>query len=469
VTKTMSFGKDVTTGSIPKHLLQLALPILIGNLLATGYSIINTFWVGNLLGKEAVGAVAVSFPIFLGMIALCSGATLASSILVSRAYGAKDSAIIQRIVNTSWTLAIAIILIVTAGGWLLSEEMLKLLGTAEEILPLATDYLRITFLGFAGLYLSYLIASLLRGIGDTKVPLLFIILSTALNALLDPLMIKGFGFIPSMGLQGAALASLLSSGVATVLGAIYVKRKYKQEPMHPTALRFEKSMMMDMVKIGLPSFVQQMLVSMGYAFIVLFVNLFSSAAIAAFGIASRLDSIVAMPAIAMMMAVSTLTAQSFGAGKPERIKGIFTWGIVMNIPVILIISVLCFSFPEVIMRIFVSDTEVVEAGIEYLRVVGAGYLFFIVFYVSNGIINGSGKTVSTMVITFLSLCAVRIPLAGWLSHTSLGIRGVWIAVVCSFAMTTLCSLLYYYSGRWNKSGKEAPQSIQRTEGRVAAK
>ncbi|CAM4497303.1 putative MATE family efflux protein [Paenibacillus endophyticus] len=442
------FGKDLTTGSIPKHLIQFALPILIGNLVSTGYSVINTIWVGKLLGKDAVAAIAVSFPIFLAMVALCSGATLATSILVSNAYGAKDNAMIQRIANSSWAVAIVMILIVTLGGLLLSENILRMIGTPKDIMQLATGYLKISFLSFAGLYISYLISSLLRGIGDTFIPLIFIIISTVINAVLDPLLIMGVGSIPRLGLNGAAYASFISSGAATIMGFIYVKYKYKKEPINPTGLLFERKTIMEILKIGLPSFIQQMLVSMGYAFMTIFVIRFSADSIAAFGIASRIDSIVAMPAIAMMMAVSTLTAQNIGAGKSERIKGIFKWGIVINIPVIAAISLLCVTFPGTIMRIFVDDVDVIQTGIEYLRIVGVGYLFMIIFYVSNGVITGAGKAISIMVITFISLCVVRIPLAGLLSHTSMGIHGIWFAIVISFAVTTINSLWYYFSGRW---------------------
>lgn len=442
------FGKDFTSGSIPKHYIQFALPILIGNLLSTGYSIINTIWVGHLLGKDAVGAVAVSFPIFMAMIALCSGATLATSILISKAYGAKGHARIQQIVNHSWSIGMIIVVVVTIGGIISSGAILRLLDTPADIMPLATDYLRISMVNVAGLYLSYLISSILRGIGDTVIPLMFIIISTIINAVLDPLLILGAGPIPALGLNGAALASLFSTGAAVIPGLIYTKYKYKKEPINLTKMQFERPVILEILKIGLPSFAQQMLVSMGYAFIIVFVNRFGAASTAAFGIASRIDSIVAMPAIAMMMAASALTAQNIGAGKPERMKAIFKYGILTNIPLILVISLLCVTFPQAIMRIFVKEAEVIQVGMDYLRIVGAGYLFFILLYVSNGVINGAGKTISTMVISFISLCVIRVPLAALLSHTSLGIRGIWIAIVISFAATTINSLLYYSFGKW---------------------
>ncbi|MEA4822854.1 MAG: MATE family efflux transporter [Clostridiaceae bacterium] len=445
------FGKDLTTGSISKNLIQLALPILIGNILSTGYSIINTMWVGNLIGKDAVGAVAVSFPIFLGMVALCSGATLATSFLIAKAYGAKNHTQIQKFVNNSWTVGGIIILVISVSGLLFCDEILKLLKTPTDMMPMASGYLRIMFINFPGLYVSYLMSSILRGVGDTVIPMICIIVSTLVNAALDPLLILGIGPFPKLGLNGSAYSDLVATTVTIALGIIYTIRKYKNEPVNPTGLLLEKNTVSLILKIGMPSFVQQMLVSVGYAFITVFVNRFSSASISAFGVVSKIDTIAAMPAMALMMAVSTLTAQNIGAGKSKQIKDILKYGILINIPVILVISILCVTLPQGIMRTFVKDMDVIRVGVDYLRIVGAGYLFFTVFYISNGIINGAGKTLPTMILSFISLCLVRVPLAGLLSGTELGIHGIWIAIVISFAASAINSLVYYRWGKWRRN------------------
>ncbi len=445
-----NFGNDLTTDTISRNLIKFALPILIGNILSTGYSVINIMWVGNLIGKDAVGAVAVSFPVFLGMVALCSGVTMPTFVLISKAYGAKDYAQIQKIVNNSWFAGILIILIISVNGLIFSEKILILLKTPCEMMPLAISYLRIMFINFTGLYLSYLISSILRGIGDTIIPMICIFISTVLNAVLDPVLILGIGPFPRLGLNGSAYSDLIATTVIIMVGLVYTVIKYKKEPVNPTRIIFEKDIVSEILKIGLPSFAQQMLISFSYAFITVFVNRFSSASIVAFGIGSKIDAIAAMPAMAVMMAVSAMTAQNIGVGKPWRIKIILKYGILVNIPVILMISILCAVFPHVIMKAFVNNPEVIRIGIDYLRIIGVGYLFFIVSYVSNGIINGMGKTLPTMVFSFISLCLVRIPLAGLLSLTDLGIHGIWIAIVISFAVSTINSLLYYRWGKWRR-------------------
>ena len=458
------FGKDLTTDSITKNLIKFALPILIGNILSTGYSVVNIMWVGNLIGKDAVGARAVSFPIFLGMVALCSGATLATSILISKEYGAKNYVQIQRIVDNSWTIGIVIILAITVNGLLFCDKILMLLKTPPEMMSMASGYLRIVFINFTGLYLSYLISSILRGIGDTVIPMICIIVSTVVNAILDPILILGIGPFPMLGLNGSAYSDLIATTITITLGVVYLIRKYKSQPINPKRLQFEKSMISAIVKMGFPSFVQQMLISVGYAFITVIVNRFSSASIAAFGIVSKIDAVAAMPAMAVMMAASALTAQNIGAGKPERIKDILKAGILVNIPAVLLISMLCIIFPYGIMHAFVKDAAVITIGVDYLRIVGCGYLFYIVFYVSNGIINGAGKMLPTMLLSFISLCVVRVPLAAVLSRTEFGIHGIWIAIVISFAASTINSLVYFRWGKWRKgimptAPSEADKSI----------
>ncbi len=445
-----NFGTDLTTGGIPGHMIRFAMPVLLGNLLTTGYGIINAIWVGNLLGRDAVGAVAVSFPLFLGMLALTTGASIATTIMISRAYGAKNLPMIRKVVNNSASIAIFIIILIPAAGILFSGFILKALGTPDEIMPIASSYLKITFISFIFMYLSTLVVSILRGIGNTVTPMTFIIISTVINAILDPVLIMGLGPIPRLGLNGAAFATLIASSTATIAGIIYSRVKYRDLPVNPSGLSLEGYVISKIVMIGLPSFIQQILISMGYGFITVFVNSFGPPAIAAFGIAGRIDGIVAMPAMAVMMSVSALTAQNLGANKPERIKEIFKWGIIVNIPVVLSISMLCYLFPETVMKLFVRDPEVIVNGIKYFHIVGLGYLFYTLIYVSNGVINGAGKTITTMLITLVSLCLVRIPFAGFLSRTGLGIDGIWLAIVMSLFLTAITSLLYYLSGRWKK-------------------
>lgn len=448
---TRTFGKDLTVGSIPRTLIRFAVPIFLGNLLSSGYAIINTIWVGQLLGGNAVAAVAVSFPVFLLMIALCAGATTATSVLVAQNYGARRDGEIQRVVDTSWTLAILLTVVITAAGLLGAGWLIDLMGTPPAVRPMAIGYLRLSFAGFASLYTSFLGMSTLRAIGNTRLPLLFVVLGTTLNAILDPLLILGLGPFPRMGLNGAATASLVSGAIAAATGFVYTMWKYRHSPIYPRRLALDPGLVRRIAGIGFPSFVQQSLFSFAMAVITSLVNRFGPDATASFGITGRIDTLVALPAMAVLTSVSTVTAQNLGAGKPERIPQVFRWGLVINTPVIALVSLVCFLAPGFVMRLFVHDPAIVAIGVGYFRYVGWGYVFLILPYVSNGVIIGSGKTAVTMMISFVSLCIVRLPLATWLSHTSLRLEGVWLAILIGFPINAALGYAYYLSGKWKRT------------------
>lgn len=444
------FGKDLTEGSIPRHLLSMAIPMFIANFLNSGYSIVNTIWLGHTVGKEAVGAVAVSFPIVFILIALASGATMATSILVSNYYGAKNDSMVRQTVNTSLSLALGLGVVLTVVGWLGADAILRLMETPESIFPMASSYLRISLGSFVFMFFSFVIVAILRGLGDTKTPLVFVGIGVLVNAVLDPLFIVGVGPFPGMGLQGAAWASVISALVSLVTGIIYLNRKahlvaisYKSFAWHWPTIKM-------IFRIGFPSMIQQSLVSLGVATLTTLVNEYGPVATAAFGAAGRIDSVAFMPAMSMGLAVSALTGQNMGAGKTERVYEIFKWALIMSSGVTLFFSLVMAGFPHLVMSMFVKDADVIDLGVHYLRIVGSCYIFFAVMFVSNGIINGAGHTLVTMMISLSGLWVIRLPLAAVLSHSSLGITGIWIAMVVSFLLSAMLSLVYFRTGRWKK-------------------
>jgi putative MATE family efflux protein len=447
------FGRDFSKGSIPRHLLAFSIPMLLGNLIQIGYSLINIIWVGHLVGEDAVGAVGISFPILFILIGFAMGITLATTILVSQYYGARDYEMVKKVVNNSFSWPLIVGVVLTFACILSRNFLLELIQTPPENFAMASSYLRIMLLSFILMYMGFLISSILRGIGDTVTPLIFMAMGVGLNAILDPFLIGGFGPFPRLGLNGAAYATLISQVAALSLGFTYLNWKNHLVAFHPRRLIFDRHLTFLVFKIGIPSIIQQSLVSIGFMFVTTFVNSFGSAATNAFGAVGRVDMIVIMPAMSMSMAVAALTGQNLGAGKPERVKEIFKSGVVMTSSITLFISLIVVFFSKLILTLFGlgEDAKVMEIGMTYLRIVGSSYLFFAVMFISNGVINGAGHTMITMAFTLLSLWLVRVPVSWWLSKTSLGITGVWIAIALSFLTTMIVSLTYYFSGRWKKS------------------
>jgi putative MATE family efflux protein len=443
----------MTVGSIPRHLLRFSIPMLIGNLIQIGYSIVNTIWVGHLVGENAVGAIGVSFPVFFTLLGLSMGISMASTILIAQYYGAKEYKMVERVVGNSFSVALIAGTILTILAILLSDFLLKLMDTPPENFAMASSYLKITVAAFILFYLGFLINSILRGIGDAVTPLVFMSIGIGINAVLDPFFIGGFGPFPSHGLNGAAYATVVSQAIAVGISIVYLNRKGHFVAFDPRKLTLDKHITLMLFKIGFPTIIQQSLVSISGMFVSTFVNAFGAAAANAFGAAMRVDMFAFMPAMSMSMAVATLTGQNLGAGRPERVKYIFRSGVMMTSSITILISIAVVLLAKFILIMFGlgEDARVMEIGIKYLHIVSSCYIFFAVMFISNGVINGAGHTIITMIFTLLSLWLVRVPLSWLLSKTSLGITGIWVAIAASFFVTMIVSLAYYFSGRWKKS------------------
>ena len=430
--------------------MAFSVPMLVGNLLQIGYSIVNMMWVGKMVGADAVGATAVSAPLVFIMLALVNGLTLATTILVSQHYGARDHASVARVVSNSFALTLFVGIAITILGILSCDLLLRMMDTPAEIFAMASSYLKITILGFVLTYYINLVVAILRGIGDTVTPLIFQAIGLAINAILDPLMIIGIGPFPRLGLNGAAWASMIALGIAFALALIYLNRKGHVAAINPRRFRLDWGITRKLLQIGLPSAIQQSLVSIGSAFITTFVNGYGASAIAAFGAAGRIDAVAFMPAMTMSMSASALAGQNIGARRPERIREVFWWGVLMTSLITIAVSLCAVLLRRPLLSFFVDDPQVLDIGAAYLRIEGASYILFAVMFISNGIINGSGHTLMTMVFTLVSLWMVRVPLSAVLTRTPLGITGIWIAIVISYGVTMTVSLAYYFSGRWKQ-------------------
>lgn len=446
-------GRDLTVGSIPRHLLVFSIPMLIGNLARTGYHIINMIWVGHLVGKDAVGAVGVSFPIIFILIGVFIGMSLATTILVAHHYGAKDYDAVEKIVSNSFLLSVIIGGFFTITGMFSSDFFLSLMDTPPENFAMASGYLKINLAGFVLLYMDFLIHSILRGIGNTVVPLIFTCIGMGMNAIIDPFFIGGFGPFPLNGLNGAAYATLVSEATLVTVSIIYLNKKSRMVAFNPKKLKLNRQITFLLFKLGLPSVAQQSLVSISTMFITTFVNAFGSAATNAFGAVGRIDMFVFLPAMSMGMAASALTGQNLGAGKLERIRDIFKWGTIMTSSITICISLFVVLLSKPILAMFGlgNDARVMNIGRTYLYIVGPCYVFFSIMFLTNGIVNGAGHTIITMAFTFVSIWIIRVPFSWLLSKTYLGITGIWVAVSMSFIITMIVSLSYYFSGRWKKS------------------
>lgn len=441
---------NFTEGSIPKHLLSFSIPLFLGNILQALYNTVDSIWVGRFLGPQALAAVSVSFPIIFVLVALVTGITMATTVMVAQYVGAKKIDMVKKTVGNSLFLLIIASIVASTTGILLNRTLLRLINTPEEILPMASGYARIIFMGFIFMFGYNMTSAILMGLGDSKTPLRFLFYSTMINIVLDPIMIFGLGPIPKMGIQGAAIATILSQAISFVLALRYLDRNEHVISYKLRDIRYDRELTRLTIKIGLPAGIQQTVVALGNTLIMSIVNSFGVNVVAAFNAAQKLDSFAFMPSMSIGMASSTLTGQNMGAGKTERVKEVARWSEIIAVLITGIISAVFLLVPDKLLLLFTTDREVLNLGAQCLRILAIAYVPFGLMWVFNGIIRGAGDTIITMIISIISLWVVRLPLSAYLSKTGLAQNGIWVGMSSGSILSAILSYAYYRSGRWKR-------------------
>ncbi len=461
-------ARDLTRGSIPRHLLLFSLPMLAGSLLHMSYSIVNAIWVGRFLGKASLAAVTVGFPILFLLMAIANGFSMGANILVSQYTGAQDWSGVRRVVQSGYLMIAALCLVLLATGEVIIGPLLQLVGTPPEVLPLAAPYMRLMLLTLPPMFLISLTGALLRGVGDSTTPLYFQTGGLLLTAVLDPLLMFGWLGAPRLGLVGTAVAALVTQVLALIALLFHLERRGHMVGPDLRTLALHRPTVAHIARIGFPSVLQQGLVSLGILFVVGLVNQFGEDATAALGAAGRIDQIASLPAMTFGMAVSTMAGQNIGAGSYDRVRKVFWWGILISGGVTLLLSAMVMALPELLLSLFINrsvDPQVMAMGASYLRIVVGSFVFFAVMFVSNGIINGAGQTLVTTGFTVIAMWLVRIPLAWWLSQRVLHrVEGVWIAMAVGFFVAMVVSVSYFLSGRWRGGAMGGAAARQREPG-----
>jgi putative MATE family efflux protein len=451
---TQGGSRDLTTGSIPRHLIMFSLPMMAGSFLQAAYAIVNAYWVGSRLGAVSLAAVSVSFPLVFLLVAVANGLTLATSILVAQHVGAKAFARVKPVVQNSVLLVAVFSALLIFVGHAFADHVMGLMDTPADVAPLAVSFFKVSLYSLPAMFGVFLLASALRGAGDSYTPLYFQGVGLVLVAILDPLLMFGWLGFPRLGLNGTAIAQALVQSVAVVVLFIYLARK--QHLVSPDWAHIGRwwdwATAALTLRIGLPSMLQQAMVSMGAVVVMGLVNYWGSNTTAAFGGAQRLEMIAFMPAMTLSLAASSLAGQNIGARRFDRVQQVFWWGIALSAGITLLVSLLVVTQGHLLMGIFRNegdDPSVVLIGAHYLQIVGASYVVFAVMFISNGIINGSGHTVFTTIITLIAMWGVRVPVAWYLSQRSLhSVDGVWYGMIVGFVVSCVISLGYYASGKW---------------------
>lgn len=436
---------DLTHGPEWKVIFRFAVPLLIGNILQQLYNITDSVIVGQFIGKEALAAVSASYFIYYFVISLVIGIGSGTSVVVSQYFGAKQFDQVQRAFSTFFIFMLVAGVILSIAGIVLAENIFRFTNTPPEVIPQAVSYFKI-YIGGTFLFVTFnSVISILRGIGESARPMVFILIATLLNVALDLLFIIGFGW----GIEGAARATIIAQGIGMCIALRYVDRIHPLLSIKKKDLIFSLSLFREELKIGLPASIQQCAIALGLIALLGIVNRFGTDTLTAYGAAGKIDTIITQAMLTLSGALAAFCGQNFGAGKFNRAKKGLHITLAANAIVCLIAFIAVYFFGDDMMRAFTNDPEVIAIGQEYLLIIGAFFIVHGTLNIYNGALRGAGDTFFTMLISLISLWIIRIPLAYWLSHIS-GRPGIWWGIALSCAIGLVITYLYYQTGHWKK-------------------
>lgn len=424
-----------------------------GNAFQQLYNTVDSVIVGRYVGKEALAAVGQSFPIIFLSVALVMGFGMSSNVLIAQYYGAKRFDRVQAVIDTSLVVTMLFSLVIAVLGLLFAPSILALMRTPPDIVAPASTYLRIIFAGMPALFGYNAISSVQRGLGDSKTPLYALIISTVINVILDLFFVIGLG----MGVSGVAIATVIAQAVSLTWTYSYLVKKNPFIQGNPFKMRFDRESFIAIMRMGLPSGIQQALIAAGFMTLTGIVNLFGTDPAAAFAAVSKLESFAVMPAMNFSLAIASFTGQNLGAGRIDRVRRGLRVGVIMAFSVTLAVATTLFLAGRQLLTMFTGDAEVMRIGAEYLKIVSLAYLMQTIMFTVSGVIRGAGRMVFTLVMALLSMWIVRIPFALFLS-SRFGTRGIWYAIDIGFFVGMAGSLIYYFSGAWKSSSAPKPAS-----------
>ncbi len=442
----MSPPRDLTEGSIFRAIARLGIPLIATSLLQSGFNLVDMFFVG-MLGPAALAAVTLSGVVIALLITAAIGVSIGTLALVARYWGARRYRQAALVVGQSFHLSLFLSLLFGVGGWFLSRPLLYFLGGRGEVLELAVTYFRIISAGSWTIFIFVTFSSALKGSGDAWTPFKVILLGVAVNCLLDPLLIFGWGPVPRLGVPGSALATILSR--LLTVGVIIRQTRPRRSHLDLSGAfgRISPPLLGRILRIGFFSSVEMLLRSAAMIALLRFVAVYGTAALAAYGIGTRLRAVVLMPGIGLGYSSGILVGQNLGAGEPRRAHRTTwaTWGIYQAVIVPLIAAF--FVFSREITGLFSSDPEVLRLGSVFLRYLAVSFFFLALILVFGKSLNGAGDTAGPMSITGISLLLMILFLL-WPGSDRFGLEGIWKAILGATALNGFLMAWWFQRKRW---------------------
>ncbi|HDR3886228.1 MATE family efflux transporter [Bacillus mycoides] len=430
-----------------KSMSMFLVPLLLSNVLQSVGQLFGMVVVGRWLGVNDLAAISAFFPLFFLLVSFVIGIGSGSSILIGQAFGAKNEERLKAIVGTTLTFTFIIGVVLAIIGSIFAMDIMRLMGTPENIIEISVHYARILFISMPVLFLYFAYTTFMRGTGDSKTPFYFLIVSTALNMILLPILIFGWLGAPKLDVYGAAYASVISTVITFIVMLLYLKKKNHPLQLDATVrkyLRMDWELLKLLLRLGIPASINMILVSLSEIAVIAFVNRYGSDATAAYGVVNQVASYVQMPAVSLGITVSIFAAQSIGANQFNRLQKVVKAGIIMNYIIGGVLISLIYLFSRDILALFLTSQTTIEIAHSLVMITLWSYLIFGHAQIISATMRASGTVLWPTVISVVSIWLVEVPVAYYLSyHTSLGIEGIWIGYPAAFIVSLILQYAYY--------------------------
>ena len=431
---------NMTEGSIIRHLLVFALPLLVGNLFQQLYNTVDTWVLGNYVGDEAYAGVGSVGPIINTLIGFFTGLSSGAGAVISQYYGAKRDDKVHDTVHTAIVMTLILGIVFTAVGWLITPFMLRMMNTPENVFDESLSYLRIYFSGMIGLMLYNIGAGILRAVGDSRRPFYFLVVSALTNTALDLLFVVAF----DMGVEGVAYATILAQGISALLVMLTLMRSKSCIRLTPSHLRIHWDMLSKIVKVGIPAALQMMVTSFSNVFVQSYINFFGDDCMGGWTSYAKIDQLLFLPMQSLALASTTFVAQNLGCKQTQRARrGAFTaLMLAFGCTAVLLLPVLLFA-PHLV-RFFNDKPEVIEYGVMLLRYISPFYLLCCINQIYAGALRGSGNSRAPMIIMLASFVVFRQAylyiMANYISNEIIPIA---MSYPAGWLLASLLTLIYY--------------------------
>ncbi len=435
---------NMTTGAPWRRITAFALPVLLSQVFQQLYNTVDALIVGRFLGDEALAAVTSSGALIFLLVSFFEGLTLGAGVAISRYFGANDPARVERAIHTNILVSAISGLLLTGLGVWLTPHILRWMDTDPEVLPDAIDYFRYYFTGVLAVVLYNACKSIMNALGDSRRPLYYLLLSSAVNVVLDLLFIAGFGW----GVWSAAVATTISQAISMVLCLIHLSGKRTAFRLQWSKLRVDRELFGEIVRYGLPSGVQNCVISLANVIVQANINTFGKLAVAACGTYSKLEGFAFLPITSFTMALTTYTGQNLGAREYDRAKKGARFGILCAISIAELIGLALYILMPQLARLFTQTPEVIQMATRQARTIAPFFFLLAYSHAVASVCRGAGKSIVPMVIMLGVWCVLRITYITLIMRVSHELLFLYLAYPITWSISSIIYFLYYHFSDW---------------------